>query len=471
MSRPLWGGRFERSPSEAASAFTSSIAFDIRLWPYDIAATRAHANALLRGGILTNNECDLILRALDEAAGLFSQGTFEIDPSDEDIHSAIERFLIARLGDTGAKIHAGRSRNDLSVTGLRLWLKSVIPSIAGDVYELEQTLYRLARAHVQTVMPGFTHLQRAQPIVLAHHLLAHAFALTRDFERVISSYRRADLSTLGAAALSGTSIPIDPKGSATEMGFAKVFDNAMDAVSSRDFALEFLSASAILSAQLSRLAEEIILWTSSEFGFAELDDSQTTGSSIMPQKKNPDTAELVRAKTARVNANLQHLLGVVKGLPLSYNRDLQEDKEAVFDTADTVRGMLSVLRAALLTIRFNEEVMSAAASDKSLLATDIAEALVMKGVPFREAHSAVGALVGAAARAGRQLGEFNAEELNDIHPMLGASFPNTLDARGSVATRVSHGGTSPDRVAEQIRRLETVMDDQERWLAGFNTGG
>lgn len=464
---PLWSGRFARPPAPEVVAFSTSLPFDRRLWAQDIQATRAHARALVRAGLLAEGECESIEAVLDEAGRAFRKGVFVFHPADEDIHSAIERFLTAKLGETGARIHAGRSRNDLVVTDLRLWLKAAIPGIARGVHNLQEVLYRQAREHQATLAPGYTHLQRAQPILLAHHLLAHAFALARDFERVIAAYRRADVCSLGAAAFAGTTLPLDARALAGDLGFSKVFDNAADAVADRDFALEFVAAGAILATHLSRLGEEIVLWVSAEFSFAGLDDAYATGSSIMPQKRNPDVAELARAKAARVAAHLVHLLGMMKGLPLTYNRDLQEDKEPVFDTADTLAATLAALRGLVQTLTFNTRRLEAAARRGASAATDLAEVLVIRGVPFREAHEAVGRLVAELAEGGRELGDLGPADLSRAHPRFDPSDLDLLDPARSVAARRSHGGTAPERVAEQFARIEAILDDQERWLSGF----
>lgn len=464
MTGALWKGRFAKGPSEALARLSVSLHYDSRLWPQDIRATRAHAGALQRAGLISADEQVTLGRALDRAAAAFTSGAFEFNPADEDIHSALERYLTAELGELGAKIHAGRSRNDLVVTDFRLWLKQAIPEIAGGVLELQHVLLRRAQEHRDTLAPGYTHLQRAQPILLAHHLLAHGFALARDFDRLAGAYRRADVSCLGASAFAGTTLPLDPVATATELGFSSVFDNSADAVGSRDFALEFLSAAAIAATQLSRIGEEMVLWTSSEFAFATLDDAFATGSSIMPQKKNPDIAELVRAKSARITADLMHLLGVVKGLPLAYNRDLQEDKEPVFDAADSLTLSLSALAGALDTLVFDKDRLAEAAGGGGSSATDLAEALVMKGVPFRHAHEAVGRLVAIAATAGKPLQELSEEDLAGVHPSLVVSMVHELGPRRSVNSRSSHGGTSPERVAEQIERFQVLLKTQKVWL-------
>ncbi|MGQ0678514.1 MAG: argininosuccinate lyase [Actinomycetota bacterium] len=464
-SAALWKGRFAKGPSEALAQLSVSLQFDSRLWPQDLAATGAHARALERAGLLTKGELAAILAALEELSGEFAAGIFPVDPADEDIHSLVERQLTARLGDLGARIHAGRSRNDLVVTDLRLWLKSAVAGVAAGVVELQRVLVRRAEEHKNALAPGFTHLQRAQPVLLAHHFLAHAFALARDFDRLTGAYRRADVGCLGAAAFAGTTLALDPVATSRDLGFAEVFDNSADAVGSRDFALEFLAAVAILGTQLSRIGEEIVLWTSAEFAYAALDDAFATGSSIMPQKKNPDVAELVRAKSARLTADLVHLLGVVKGLPLAYNRDLQEDKEPVFDAADSVGLCLAALSGALDTMVFNVERLAGAAAGGGAAATDLAEALVMKGVPFRHAHEAVGKLVAVTSGSGRDLTQATETELRSAHPVLDQAMLTTLTAAHSVAARRSHGATSPERIAEQLLKLTKVLAAEREWLA------
>jgi argininosuccinate lyase len=466
-NEPLWGGRFVVGPAAETAALSVSVHFDRRLWVQDIRVTRAHVRGLCRAGLLGNDELGAIERALDEAAAAFEAGAFVFDPADEDIHSAVERFLTDRLGDTGARIHAGRSRNDLVATDLRLWLKAAIPGVAKGIHLLQEALYRQAREHQSTLAPGYTHLQRAQPILLPHHLLAHAFALGRDFERVIAAWRRCDVSPLGAAAFAGTTLPLDPVETARDLGFRKVFDNAADAVSDRDFALEFLAAAAILGVHLSRLGEEVVLWSSSEFAFVRLDDAYATGSSIMPQKRNPDIAELTRGKTARLVADLVHLLGAMKGLPLAYDRDLQEDKEPVFDAADTLLAVLPALAGLVRTMTFDPARLAEAAGRGASGATDLAELLVSRGVPFRAAHAAVGRLVGRLASEGRELSDLKPDELALAHEQFEGADLDLLDPHASVAARRSHGGTAPERIADQLARIEAVLDDQGRWLDAY----
>lgn len=459
-SGPLWGGRFSKPPAGDLMSFSSSIAFDVRLAPQEVRATRAHAHALRRAGLITADEVGAIESALDEADRLFSEGRFEFDISDEDVHSALERFLIERVGESGAKIHAGRSRNDLVVADLRLWLKSEIGQIRSGIDALMRTLAGRAREHASTITTGYTHLQRAQPVFLGHLLLAHAFALARDFERMGAAYLRADVSPLGAGAMAGTTLPIDPAVTASELGFAGVFDNAADAVADRDFALEFLAGAAICGVHLSRLAEEIVLWTSSEFAFATLDDAYATGSSIMPQKKNPDVAELARARSSRLVAHLVHLLGAMKGLPLAYNRDLQEDKEPVFGAADVLSGMLSVLTGVMGTLRFDPDRMQTAVRESGATATDLAEALVLAGVPFRQAHEIVGRLVAKLESEGRLLASISAEELAAFDDRFTSEMVRLIDPRRSAEARRSHGGTAPERIAEQLRTLDGLLESQ-----------
>ncbi|MGH9194639.1 MAG: argininosuccinate lyase [Acidimicrobiia bacterium] len=464
QGKPLWGGRFRKPPAPELLDFSRSISFDRKLWREELMATRAHAEGLARAGLVSKSELRDLHKALDEAELAFEADEFEFSETDEDIHSALERFLTDRLGEVGAKVHAGRSRNDLVAADLRLWLKRVIPEIARGIYGLQESLVNKSKEHQRTLVPGFTHLQRAQPVMLAHLLLAHAFSLSRDFERMTAAYKRADVSPLGAGAFAGTTLPIDPKGTAEELGFSDLFDNAADAVSDRDFALEFLSAGAILGVHLSRLAEEIVIWTSTEFGFAVLDDSFSTGSSIMPQKKNPDVAELARAKSARLIANLVQLLSVMKGLPLTYNRDLQEDKEPVFDTAETLMLTLPALGGSIETITFDEQRLESAARHGSSGATDLAEALVKKGMPFRRAHELVGEAVARAESQGRQLSDLDGKELHALDGAFDEEMAELLDPVASAGSRASHGGTAPERIIVQLKHISSLMRAQDRWI-------
>ena len=412
----LWGGRFSQGPADATLAFTSSIAFDRRLVHQDCAILAAHARGLARAGILSDEEATLAADALKQVAEDIASGAFALSESDEDIHSAVERALMERIPETAPRLRAGLSRNDRVAAALRLWLRDAISDLTARLGGLIETLGSAATRHPDAIMPGYTHLQRAQPVRLADHLGAHAAALGRDAERLADCAGRADASPLGAGALAGTSLPIDRDAVARDVGFSTVIPNTLDAVSARDFAAEFLAAVAICGVHLSRLAEEIVLWTTSEFAFAELDDAFATGSSLMPQKKNPDVAELARGKVGRLIGDLTGLLSTLKGLPLAYNRDLQEDKEPVFDAADTLAGILSALDGLIGTMRFRTDRMAEAASDWTLQATAIAEELVKRGVAFRDAHEAVGRLVSTVGAAGPAA--MSREQLMELSPHL-----------------------------------------------------
>ena len=425
----LWGGRFSRGPAESTIAFTSSIAFDRRLVHQDCAILAAHARGLARAGILAEEEATLAADALKQVAEDIASGAFAVSDADEDIHSAVERALIERIPETAPRLRAGLSRNDRVAAALRLWLKDAIADLTALLGGLIETLGSVGARDAEALMPGYTHLQRAQPVRLADHLDAHASAFRRDAERLADCAGRADASPLGAGALAGTTLPIDREAVARDLGFAGVIPNTLDAVSARDFAAEFLSAAAICGVHLSRLAEEVVLWTTAEFGFAELDDAFATGSSLMPQKKNPDVAELARGKAGRLIGDLTGLLTTLKGLPLAYNRDLQEDKEPVFDAADTLAGTLSALDGLVGTLRFRTERMAEAAGDWTLRATALAEELVKQGVPFRDAHDAVGRLVTAvgsglpSALGDDRLAALNPHLPDAVHVVLGEDTP------------------------------------------------
>ncbi len=453
-SNRAWGGRFKVAPDRETQAFTASIGFDIRLAPYDIRGGKAHANMLGAVGIITKREQAAIVRGLDKVGKEIADGTFVPDVGDEDIHMAIERRLIETVGPAGAKVHAARSRNDQVITDVRLFTKDAITAVRDGIRGLQTALVKVALAHPAAVLPGYTHLQRAQPVLFAHHLLAYHDMLARDDERMQGAFERTDILPLGAGALAGTTLPIDRRLVAKELGFKHIAENSMDAVADRDFILEFLAAAAILFAHLSRLAGEITMWASSEFGFVRLHDAYSTGSSMMPQKKNPDIAELVRGKTGRVVGNLVSLLTTIKGLPLAYNSDLQEDKEPLFDTVDTAVGSLRTLAAMIEHLAIEESAMRRAASDSLLLATDLAEYLVARGVAFRQAHEVVGSLVGLAVDTGRGLDELTAEELAAGHEVLAArEVAAVLDLERSLARRTSLGGTSPKLVLPRLRKL------------------
>ncbi|MDX1657897.1 MAG: argininosuccinate lyase [Nitriliruptorales bacterium] len=451
----LWGGRFEQGPAEAAWQLGVSTEFDRDLWRADLAGSRAHTQELLRIGVLDHDEAESMLEAIDRCAALFAEGRFPFEPTDEDLHGAIERWLVDELGDElGGKLRAGRSRNDQIASDLRLYLREACDRLRQQIGELQQALCAQAATHLDWIAPGYTHLQRGQPVLLSHHLLAYVWMFDRDAGRVVDARNRMDASVLGAGALAGTTLDLDPANYARDLGFGRVAENSMDAVSSRDFAVEFLAAGAILAVHLSRLAEEIVLWSSAEFGFASLADAYSTGSSIMPQKRNPDVAELVRGKAGRVVGDLVALLTVLKGLPLTYDRDLQEDKEPVFDTVRTLELVLPAISGAVGSLTFDRERLEAAAGGGFSLATDLAEELVRRGVPFREAHEVVGRLVRQAEERGGDLDVLDPSEIAAAHRALDRSAADLLDVRDAVERRRASFATASDRVREQLRRAQ-----------------
>ncbi len=459
----LWGGRFAGGTADAVAALSASVHFDWRLAPYDLRASRAHARVLHRAGLLTPADLDRLLAGLDDLDAAVRSGAFRPDAADEDVHSALERGLVERLGELGGRLRAGRSRNDQVATDLRLYLRDAGRSVAAGLVELETALVDQAADHLDTPAPGLTHLQHAQPILLAHQLLAHVQAFSRDIDRLQDCARRADVSPLGAGALAGSSLPLDPTATATELGFARAAANSIDAVSDRDFAAEFLFVAALLGVHLSRLGEELVLWTSREFGWAVLDDAYATGSSIMPQKKNPDVAELARGKSGRLIGGLAGFLVTLKGLPLAYDRDLQEDKEPVFDAVDTLLLVLPALAGLVTTLRFDRDRLAAAAPAGFALATDVAESLVRAGVPFPAAHEAVGRLVRWCDQRGVELADVADAELAGISPHLTPAVRTVLTVEGALAARAAYGGTAPARVAEQLAQLRADLRAQRRW--------
>jgi argininosuccinate lyase len=454
----LWHGRFAGGPADELLAYTVSLPFDQRLAPHDIAGSRAHVRGLVRAGVLTEDEAAAVLDALDAVAAELASGEFAFVPSDEDIHTAVERRVTELAGAAGAKLHTGRSRNDQVATDLRLYTKAAIADVTERVLALQQVLLDAAEAAGDTYLPGYTHLQRAQPVALAHHLLAHGWALARDLDRLLDARRRVDVSPLGAGALAGSSIPLDPDGVAADLGFAARFENSLDAVSDRDFVAEVLFDLTLVGVHLSRIGEEIALWTSEEFGFARLDDAYATGSSMLPQKKNPDIAELARGKAGRLIGDLTGLLATLKGLPLAYNRDLQEDKEPLFDAVDQVSLALAAMAGMLATMQFDRDRMQAAADSPYAAATDLAEHLVMAGTPFRDAHAIVGALVRESISRGTALGD-----LVVAHPALGPEAAALLEPGVAVTRRTTPGGAGPAAVAVQRERFRARLGaDRER---------
>jgi len=445
-------------PADALMAFTASVSFDRRLAVDDIAGSRAHVRGLMRAGVLTEQEMGILLAALNRVEDELADATFRFLPSDEDIHTAIERRVSEIAGPAGGKLHTGRSRNDQVATAVRLFTKRQLTEVARGVVALQEVLYERARTAPDAYLPGYTHLQRAQPVLLAHHLLAHAWAFSRDVDRILDTRRRLDVSPLGAGALAGSSLALDPEEVAEDLGFAARFENSLDAVSDRDFVAEALFDLALLGVHLSRLGEEIVLWSTEEFGFLELDDAYATGSSMLPQKKNPDVAELARGKAGRLIGHLTGFLATLKGLPFAYNRDLQEDKEPLFDSVDQAQLALSALSGLLASARFDIERMAEAADSPAAAAIDLAEYLVEKGVPFREAHGVVAGLVRDSLERHLPLAE-----LVQAHPDLGSEAVGLLEPGVPVTRRTSPGAAGPEAVADQLRRFrERLFVDEER---------
>jgi argininosuccinate lyase len=450
-------GRFAEAPAPEVARFTESISFDWRLWRQDITGSRAHATMLRKIGVLSENELCEILRGLDRIETEIAAGKFQWKPELEDVHMNIEAELTRRV-PAGAKLHTGRSRNDQVALDMRLWLRDECVELVSELRGLQCALVTLARRESQTVLPGYTHLQRAQPVLLAHHLLAYIEMLERDFERLQQCRDRIIVCPLGSGALAGSTLPLDRALTARLLGFVdergrpKLAQNSMDAVSDRDFAIEFCSWSALLAVHLSRLGEDLVLWSSSEFNFIRIADGYTTGSSLMPQKKNPDVAELIRGKTARVIGNLVSLLTLLKGLPMTYNRDLQEDKERLFDTVDTVRAALRMCAGMLADVKVNREVCLAAAQDPALLATDLADYLVRKDLPFRQAHHSVGRLVALAERLGKPLNQLTLAELQSVEKRIGPDALKVFDLKQALARRKLPGAPSFSQVQRQLSR-------------------
>jgi argininosuccinate lyase len=463
----LWGGRFTTGPAEALAS--RSTAFDWRLAPYDIAVSKAHARVLREAGLLDDAELADMLRGLDELRAEVAAGTFAPAPSDEDVHTALERGLIERLGpELGGKLRAGRSRNDQVATLLRMYLRQAARTVAGHVLDLVDALDRHAERHLGVVMPGRTHLQHAQPVLLSHHLLAHAWALLRDVDRLVDWDHRADESPYGSAALAGSSLGLRPEAVAEMLGFSRAVENSIDGTASRDVVAEIAFVLAMVAVDVSRFAEEVILWATREFSFVELDDAWSTGSSIMPQKKNPDVAELARGKAGRLVGNLAGLLTTLKGLPLAYNRDLQEDKEPIFDSVDSLCLVLPAFTGMVATLRFNTERMAELAPREFSLATDLAEWLVRAGVPFREAHEIAGACVRLCEERGIELWELDDDDLARVSSYLRPAVRSVLTVQGSVASRSGKGGTAPMRVAEQLDAVRAAVRAGRAWSAIAN---
>ena len=455
--RPLWAGRFSTPPAPEAYALGRSLDYDVRLAAADVQASVAHVGALVRAGLFDAREATALEEALVAVGEEITAGTFAFADADEDIHSAIERGVTDRLGKLGAKLHAGRSRNDLVVTDLRLWMLASASGIEALVVALARTLLARGREHAETVMPGTTHARFAQPVTLGHHMLAHAWALERDLARLHDWSNRASTSPLGAGAIATSTLGLDPAATASELGMRRAFANSIDAVSDRDTVQEFLAVATICATHLSRLAADLTRWSDQSLGWASLDEAYSTGSSMMPQKRNPDTAELVRGKASRVSAAFGAVTSLLQGLPLGYHRDLQEDKEPVFDTVDTLELVLPAITGAVATMRFDAAAMRGACSDDGLYATDLAEALVLTGVPFREAHGRIGELLRRVDEQGRTLADLTTVEWKDLGVPDGAAV---LDPDRSVSARTTPGGPSPESVRAQADALERIIADR-----------
>ena len=449
-----WGGRFRESTNKLVEAFTASIQFDKRLYPYDIEGSIAHARMLARQKIISKREKDDIVSGLKEILSVIEKGQFVFRPEDEDIHMAIEKALIERIGETGGKLHTGRSRNDQVSLDIRLYLRDELQRILGLLVHFKSVLLKLAEQEVETIMPGYTHMQKAQPVLLSHYLLAYWEMLDRDEQRLRECHERVNIMPLGSAALAGTGLPIDREYTAHLLGFKKISQNSMDSVSDRDFIAEFIFASSLLMMHLSRFCEDIILWSTDEFQFVEISDAFTTGSSIMPQKKNPDVAELIRGKTGRIYGNLVALLTLMKGLPMTYNRDMQEDKEPLFDTVDTVTMCIQTIGKMAEHLKFNRAGMLKAATGGFATATDVAEYLVIKGIPFREAHGVVGRIVAHCIEKNLCMHDLSLKEFQRFHKEFSKDIYTILEVEHAVNAKKSLGGTAKDNVRRRIRGIK-----------------
>lgn len=466
----LWGGRFTRDTDASVEEFTSSISFDQRMYRQDILGSMAHARMLGKCGIITQAETEQILSGLQSILTDIEAGNFTFEIALEDIHMNIEKRLTERIGPVGGKLHTARSRNDQVALDTHMYMKTAVLTIARLIHEMEQSIVEVAAANKEVILPGYTHLQRAQPVLLSHHLLAYFQMLSRDFDRLAGVWQRSDIMPLGSGALAGTTFPIDRQMVADELKFAKIYENSMDAVSDRDYIVEFLSFASILMVHLSRLSEELILWSSTEFSFIELDDAHCTGSSIMPQKKNPDVCELVRGKTGRVVGHLMAMLTTLKGLPMTYNKDMQEDKEGLFDTIDTLKFSLSVYAAMIKGMKVNADRMRQVLDDDFSNATDMADYLVRKGLPFREAHSVVGRAVRLAIETKRNLAELELKELLALCPLFEADILAALKIETCIEARNSAGGTSFAQVGLALEKCRQTLRQQQAMIETYIQG-
>lgn len=456
-SRKLWGGRFKGATAASVEAFTASIHYDSRLYKYDIAGSRAHATMLADHGLLSAAELTAIVAGLTAIEAEIESGTFEFKQELEDIHMNIEKALVDRIGAAGARLHSARSRNDQVALDLRLYLRDECDRLMELLDGVRRAFVVLARKYLGQVMPGYTHLQRAQPVLISHHMLAYFEMFGRDRERLVDCRKRINIMPLGAAALAGTGLPIDRQQVADLLGFASITANSMDTTGDRDFAIEFVSCCTLIQLHLSRLSEELVIWSSQEFSFVDIADRFCTGSSIMPQKKNPDIPELIRGKTGRVVGSLMALCTLLKGLPLTYNRDLQEDKEPVFDAVDTVSASLAITAELLANLAFNTVRMEAATRTGFMTATDLADYLVLKNIPFREAHGIVGRVVAFCIGKGCELTDLTVEEMGQFSPVIGKDVFEVLSVQGSVNSRISAGGTGLQRVQEALELAEHTI--------------
>ena len=461
MSKAMWGGRFSKSTDEMINEFQASINFDKRMYHEDIRGSIAHARMLAKCGILTEEDRDKIVAGLEDIEQQIEDGDFDFSVDLEDIHMNIEKRLTEAIGEAGGRLHTARSRNDQVALDTHMYIRRQVTEVQKEIENLQQALVETAEKYSDVIMPGYTHLQRAQPILFAHHLLAYFSMLARDFSRFEGVYRRADIMPLGTGALAGTTFPIDRAYVASQLHFEQVYNNSLDAVSDRDYIMEFLSAASILMVHLSRLSEETILWCSREFHFIELDDAHCTGSSMMPQKKNPDVSELVRGKTGRVIGHLMAMLTTVKGLPLAYNKDLQEDKEGIFDAIDTVKFSLAVYAQLIRGMKVRAEVMKKAVTEDFSNATDLADYLVKKGMPFRKAHAVAGKAVHQCIEAGKYLEDMSLKEFQALSPLFGADIKDAIRPETCVRNRNSYGGTSYEQVALQLKAARELLASEK----------
>ncbi|WP_313990397.1 argininosuccinate lyase [uncultured Selenomonas sp.] len=467
MSEKLWGGRFSKTTDEMINEFQASISFDRRMYREDIAGSLAHAEMLTQAGILSQEDCAAIEKGLRDILAQIERGTFTFSLALEDIHMNIEKRLTDAVGDPGSRLHTARSRNDQVALDTHMYVRHAVVEILDHIRELQHAIVTSADANKDVIMPGYTHLQRAQPILFAHHLMAYFAMLARDFERFQGVYARADIMPLGAGALAGTTLPIDRSFVAKRLNFERIYTNSMDAVSDRDYILEFLSTASILMVHLSRLSEEIILWCSREFSFVELDDAHCTGSSMMPQKKNPDVSELVRGKSGRVVGHLMAMLTAVKGLPLAYNKDLQEDKEGLFDAIDTVKFSLAVYAQLIRGMKVRAEVMRHAVEADFSNATDLADYLVRKGMPFRQAHAVSGKAVAQCIERDIYLADLPLADYRQLSPLFAEDVYEAIRPETCVACRNSYGGTSYEQAAHQLHAAQALMAEEKRIVSAL----